>query len=205
MGQRAASKHIEQFNKTMSVSTREKNILMLAGLVAIIFIGNSILPAIGSIYNEREKNIESIQLDIARERRLIEDTLRWRELRIESQAEQTELEQQVFSGDTIPIIEANIQRELSRHARDSDITVSSTRLAELLSSDGWLLISQEMSFRTNNAGNTVSFLRKLEDSQPRLRVTDFSVNRSRNQYSGSITVVGFARSDDLPAEKVASR
>jgi hypothetical protein len=189
----------------MSVSTREKKILMLAGLVAIIFIGNSILPAIGSIYNEREKNIESIQLDIARERRLIEDTLRWRELRIESQAEQTELEQQVFSGDTIPIIEANIQRELSRHARDSDITVSSTRLAELLSSDGWLLISQEMSFRTNNAGNTVSFLRKLEDSQPRLRVTDFSVNRSRNQYSGSITVVGFARSDDLPAEKVASR
>jgi hypothetical protein len=189
----------------MSVSTREKKILMLAGLVAIILFGNSMFPAIGSIYNERENNIGSIQLDIARERRLIEDTLRWRERRIESQAEQTELEQQVFSGDTIPIIEANIQRELSEHARDSGITVSSTRLAERLSSDGWLLISQEMSFRTDNAGNTVSFLQKLEESQPRLRVTDFSVNRSRNQYSGSITVVGFARSADLLTEEVASR
>jgi len=38
-----------------------------------------------------------------------------------------------------------------------------------------------------------------------LRVTDFSVNRSRNQYNGSITVVGFARSADLLTEEVASR
>ena len=55
------------------------------------------------------------------------------------------------------------------------------------------MISQEMSFRTLDDSNTVRFLRLLEESAPRLWVREFSLNRSRNQYSGSITVVGFAR------------
>jgi len=108
-----------------------------------------------------------------------------------------ELEAQTFDGETVPIVEANIQSALSLHARDSGITVSSTRLAETLETDGWLLISQEMSYRTTDQANTVAFLEKLEQSLPRLRVTDFNVNRSRNQYSGSITVVGFTRSEGL--------
>ncbi|MDP7456265.1 MAG: hypothetical protein QGF62_06810 [Gammaproteobacteria bacterium] len=83
--------------------------------------------------------------------------------------------------------------------------MSSTRLAERREKDGWLLISQEMSFRTTNAGNTVTFLQKLEESAPRLRVTDISVSRSRNQYSGSITVVGFARSEGLSVEAADTR
>jgi hypothetical protein len=66
-------------------------------------------------------------------------------------------------------------------------------LAESVEANDWLMISQEMSFRTGDASNTVTFLRQLKNSQPRLRVRDFSLNRSRNQYSGSITVVGFAQ------------
>ena len=70
--------------------------------------------------------------------------------------------------------------------------MSSTRLADSLEADDWLMVSQEMSFRTDDAGNTITFLRLLEYSEPRLRVRDFSLSRSRNQYNGSITVVGFA-------------
>lgn len=193
------------FDISMQISSREKNILMLAGLVAIIFVASNIFPAIGNLYQDRKLDIESVELDISREIKLIEDTLRWRERRVEVDARRAGLEAELFSGDTIPIVEANIQRALSLHARDSGITVSSTRLAERLETDGWLLISQEMSFRTNNAANTVSFLEKLEHSMPRLRVTDFNVNRTRNQYSGSITVVGFARSLGLVAELTEAR
>lgn len=193
------------FDISMQISSREKNILMLAGLVATIFVATNIFPAIGNLYQDRKLDIESVELDISREIRLIEDTLRWRERRVEVDARRSGLEAELFSGATIPIVEANIQRALSLHARDSGITVSSTRLAERLETVGWLLISQEMSFRTNNAANTVSFLGKLENSMPRLRVTDFSVNRSRNQYSGSITVVGFVRSLGLVAELTEAR
>jgi len=189
----------------MQISSRERNILLMAGLVAVVFAITSIFPMISGVYSQRAENIENISLDIERELRLIEDTLRWRERRVEVDAKRAELEAETFSGDTIPIVEANIQRELSLHARNSGITVSSTRLAERLETDGWLLISQEMSFRTSSAGNTVDFLQKLEDSSPRLRVTDFSVNRSRNQYSGSITVVGFARSLGLVNENTNAR
>lgn len=178
----------------MPVSKREKNILMLAGLVAVVFVITQIVPAMQGIHERREESIEDLLLAITREERLIEDSLDWREQRIDVQVQQADMESQIFTGDTIPLIEANIQRDLSQHARDSGLTVASTRLAERLESDDWLLISQEMSFRTNDASNTVTFLQRLENSVPRLHVRDYSFDRSRNQYSGAITVVGFARS-----------
>lgn len=189
----------------MAISSREKNILMLAALVAVVFFISSVSPAIASLYRERANNIDRVSLDIERELRLIDETDRWQERRQQAQQAQIELEKQVFTGDTVPVIEANIQRELSADARSSGITVNSTRLAERLETDGWLLISQEMSFNTTSAANTISFLRKLGESEPRLRVTDFSINRSRNQYSGSITVVGFAKSPSTSSAAVEVR
>lgn len=189
----------------MQLSKRERTIVILAALVALAFISSSVFPTIQRAYQDRQASIESVQLDIEREQRLIANTASWRERRVEVEAKRAELEAQVFSGTTIPIVEANIQRALSQYARETNITVSSTRLAERLETDGWLLISQEMSFRTDNAANTIQFLERLETSLPRLRVTDFNLTRSRNQYSGSITVVGFARSDIQLATAVETR
>ncbi len=189
---------------TMRISKRERNILLLAAVIVLLFVSTSLFPAIQSFYDEREANIESLQLNIERERRLIANTASWRERRVEAVTLAGNLEAQMFSGGTIPIIEANIQRAISQHARDSDITVSSTRLAERLDTQGWLLISQEMSFRTLDDGNTIRFLQLLENSAPRLWVSDFSLSRSRNQYSGSITVVGFARSLIATTEQSAT-
>lgn len=189
----------------MQISKRERNILILAAAVALVFILTSGWPAITSAYAQRQDNIESVEIDIAREQRLIENTASWRERRVEVESQIAELHRQTFTGETIPIVEANIQRALSLQARDSGITVSSTRLADRLLTDDWLLISQEMSFRTNDQANTARFLERLENSVPRLRVTALNINRSRNQYSGSITVVGFARSEGLVAEVASNR
>jgi len=189
----------------MQISKRERNILLLAAAVAVVFVVTSGWPAVSSVYAQRQSNIESVELDIAREKRLIENTTDWLERRVEVESQIAELNNQIFTGETIPIVEANIQRALSLHARDSGITVSSTRLADRLVADDWILVRQEMSFRTDAQANTVRFLERLENSAPRLRVTAFNVNRSRNQYSGSITVVGFARSEGLIEEVASSR
>ena len=177
----------------MQVTTRERNILVMAAVVAALFVVTQIFPAVQNLYQDREANIEDVLLAITREERLLENSLDWRERRINAQVQQANLETQIFSGDTIPLIEANIQRDLSQHGRESGLTINSTRLAERLETDEWLMISQEMSFRTTDPSNTVTFLERLENSTPRLRVKDFSLDRSRNQYSGAITVVGFAR------------
>lgn len=181
----------------MQLSKRERNILTMAAVVALVFATTSVLPAVQNFYQYRQSTIDSVQLDIEREQRLIQNTASWRERRVEVESKIAELQGQIFTGETIPIVEANISRALSQYARNSGITISSTRLAERLVSPDWLLIRQEISFRTNDAANTISFLEKLQSSAPRLRVTEFSLNRSRNQYSGSITVVGFARSEGL--------
>lgn len=179
--------------------------MALAGVVALVFMVTSVSPTISRFYNSRQENIEKIRLDVSREQRLIQETALWETRRSDVELAQAELEKQIFIGDTIPVVEANIQRELSVRARDSGITVNSTRLAERLETEDWLLISQEMSFRTNDAANTITFLKKLNETEPQLKVTDFSVNRSRNQYSGSITVVGFARSDNLMTQQASAR
>ena len=189
----------------MEISKREKNILILAAVVALLFMATGGWPAVTSVYAQRQENIESVEIDIAREQRLIENTASWRERRVEVESQIVQLNSQTFTGETIPIVEANIQRALSLQARELGITVSSTRLADRLVTDDWLLIRQEISFRTNDQANMARFLERLETSTPRLRVTAFNMSRSRNQYSGSITVVGFARSDGLVAVLESNR
>ena len=44
----------------MQVSTRERNILTLAGIVAVIFIGTAIFPVIRAAYQERQEAIEDL-------------------------------------------------------------------------------------------------------------------------------------------------
>lgn len=189
----------------MQISKRERNILMLAGIVAVAFAFTSLLPALQGFHQQRNEAIEDIRLQIERERRLFDESITWSSRRAEVESLETELQNQLFSGETIPIIEANIQRALTQYARDSRISVTSTRLAEQLEGDGWILISQEMAFRTGDAANTISFLQSLENSTPRLWVADFSIDRTRNQFSGSITVVGFARSEGLMVAGVRAR
>jgi len=189
----------------MQISKREKNILLLAGLVALVFIATQILPAIQSIYGDRQTAIDDVLLSSDQEMRLVENAERWQARRENVEAERSSLAQQIFTGDTVPLIEASIQSNLAQFAREANIDRASTRLAERLEAGGWLLISQEMSFRTNDAANTLRLLEALSTSSPRLYVKDFSLDRNRNQFTGEITVVGFARSEQLSSNNAQAR
>lgn len=177
----------------MAITARERNMLILLAIVLVLFFLSYMVPSIGDWSRQRQDQIGDLQLALDREQTLIEDTVVWMERRSTVELRETEMELGIFTGATIPLIEAAIQQDLSRYARESGLTVNSTRLAERLDTEGWLLVSQEMSFRTTDSNRTVIFLERLGESLPRLRVTDFSISRSRTQYTGSITVVGFAR------------
>ena len=177
-----------------SLSTRERLILLLAAVVAVVFILTRGVPIANRVYAERAASVESVQLDIERELRLQRSAELWSSRRTETERALANAEAGLFSGSTNAIVEASIQQILSQHAASAGIEVNSTRLAETLEQGEWTLVSQEMSFRTSDAAATVDFLSLIEQSIPRLEVTDFSLDRSRNQFSGAITVVGFARS-----------
>lgn len=177
------------------MSTRERNIIRLAAAVALVFVLTRVLPFAQTLYAERAASIASVELDIARELRLLETAETWQQRRVETEAALATAETGLFTGTTAAIIAANIQRLLTQHAEAAGMTVSSTRLAEPIVAGEWTLISQEMSFRTQEAGNTVDFLTRLNETVPRLRVAGFNLGRSRNQFNGTITVVGFARTN----------
>ena len=177
-----------------SLSTRERLILLLAAVVAVVFVFTRGVPIATRVYAERAASVESVQLDIERELRLQRSAELWSSRRTETERALANAEAGLFSGSTNAIVEASIQQILSQHAASAGIEVNSTHLAETLEQGEWTLVSQEMSFRTSDAAATVDFLSLIEQSIPRLEVTEFSLDRSRNQFSGAITVVGFARS-----------
>lgn len=175
------------------LSQRERVILGLALLVALVFVATRGVPLAHEVYAARADSIEGVALDIERERRLEDSAATWIERRRETETALALAEAGLFNGTTAAIVEANIQRALTQHAAASGITVNSTRLAERREAGQWTLVSQEMSFRTDDAAATITFLARLRESLPRLRVAGFTLDRSRNQFTGSITVVGFAR------------
>lgn len=179
----------------MNLNRRERTILILAALVAVAFVLTTILPQVRARHDARAERIEDLRLNLEREQRLLDDAALWRSRRVEADARLTELQAQVFAANTLPLIEADIQRALTAHARDADMTVISTRLAQRQQSAEWMLVRQEMQFRTLSAGNVIRFLEGLESTTPRLWVTDLDIDRGRNQYDGSVTVVGFVRRD----------
>ena len=175
------------------MTKREKNIMFAALAVGVVFLFTQGFPAIKSTYGARADVLEQLQTSVERERRLIEDSQMWSERREEVLTRGNELATQLFQDTSIPLVSANIQRLVREYANEVDVAITSTKLAESMETDGWLLVEQELSINTNDQSNILSFLNKIESSSPLLGISSFSIRRNRNQYAGTITVVGFSR------------
>lgn len=175
------------------MTKREKNILFAALAVGLVFALTQGYPAIQSQYGARADRIDELQTSLERERRLIEDAQTWSERRAQVLDRGAELTQQLFQDSSIPLVSANIQRLVRDYANETNVSITSTKLAESMETDGWILVEQELTIVTSNQNYILSFLDRIETSSPLLGVSSFSVRRNRNQYAGTITVVGFSR------------
>ncbi|MCB1665377.1 MAG: hypothetical protein KDI28_06325 [Pseudomonadales bacterium] len=175
------------------MTPREKKILMLAAAVGVVFAATQGFPAVRETLAERDAQIEQLALEVEREQRLIEDAGQWQERRMEVESRSDSLREELFQDSSIPLISANVQRLVRDYANQTEVTITSTKLAESMQTDGWLLVEQELSILTTNQNNILRFLNRIEASHPRLAVNAFSIRRNRNQYAGTVTVVGFSR------------
>lgn len=186
------------------VTIREKRILLVAAAIALLMLFSRGLPAVTGLYQERAGEIERLRDEIAREERLIEESDQWRERRRRIEQRREELAGQVFRQTAPPVVSAEIQRLVRQYANQSDVSINGARLAESMRGEGWLLVEQTLSFSMDEQSNTLDFLARLQQSSPWLGVSSLSLRRTRDQYAGDITVVGFARSEDEEMEEVAS-
>jgi len=99
----------------------------------------------------------------------------------------------LFQESSTALISASMQRLVRDLASEQGISITSTKLAESMETDGWLLVEQELSLITDNQQNLLQLLRSLDTATPWLGVSSFSIRRNRNQYAGTLTVVGFSQ------------
>ncbi len=181
-----------------TLTSREKIILRLALVLALVICLSYGAPLAREHYNERAQTIERLRLDIEREQRLQDDAELWQQRRQDIDQQLQTLDAQLFTGNgtalpTVPVLAANIQRRVRQIAQESGVTITSSSLAESRETDDWLLVEQTLSFNLTNQSDTMDFLALLDASEPRLAISYFSMRRNRNMYSGDITVVGFSR------------
>jgi Type II secretion system (T2SS), protein M subtype b len=177
------------------MTKREKNILALALLTGVVFAFTQVLPAARAWQADGAARVEQLQSEIAREQRLQESAADWAERRAGVEARGLDLEARLFQETSIPLISASIQRLVRDLASQNGISITSTKLAEAMETDGWLLVEQELSLLTDNQQNLLQLLRSLDTATPWLGVSSFSIRRNRNQYAGTLTVVGFSQTE----------
>ncbi|MGM0632246.1 MAG: type II secretion system protein GspM [Pseudomonadota bacterium] len=182
--------------KWPALTQREQRILALGALVAFVFLAVNVWPALNGLYQDRDRRIEALRVEVEREQRLVDDRDQWRTRREQTEQRQQELQRQVFAENTAPLLSASLQRHVREHATAAGLSINATRLAESLRTDDWLLVEQTLSFTLDEQSAVLDFLHRLRDAEPRVAVSQFSLDSNRSQYNGELTVVGFARTDE---------
>lgn len=175
------------------LTAREKNILRAALVLALLLLVSNGVPQLRALHQERALEITRLRDSIEREQRLIEDAAQWAERRQATEAQEPDLHNKVFSGNSTAMLTAAIQRQLRQLASEAGVNITSTRLAETSQSGEWLKMQQSVSFTTTDQTAIMRLLQQLENAQPYLGVVDFNLRRARNQFTGELTVVGFSR------------
>lgn len=175
------------------LETREKRILGLALIVAVMFLFTNGLPALLSLYDSRSQQLEGLRADIDREQRLISSAADWSQRRADVEQRLPALESSLFLADSSALLAAAIQRQAREIGADNGVIITSVSLAETSIAGDWLMVEQTMSIALGDQNSTLRFLNALKQSQPFLGVSRFDLRGNRSQYIGEITVVGFSR------------
>ena len=170
----------------------ERKLLVLAGVLFAVVLVVRVAPLVAGFYGESREEVAILENRIERYRQLIEESEDWSAREAEKRAQIAGLEGWVFEGSNPNLVASSVQRELRRALEAADVRLRQMGVAESARTDGWLVVNQEMSFLIDQ-GNILKFLNLLEQTRPRLFVTEFSITQSRRQYTGNLTVTGFSR------------
>lgn len=174
------------------MKANEKKLVWLAGVLFALVIVVRLLPLAYGYYREGRDDIALLEERVERYRTLVQEQDQWVERETLKRAESADLESWVFQGNNPNLIGSSVQRALRQTMDQAGIAVRETPVAKYSTTGEWLMVTQEMTF-TIEQHQILPFLNALQQLRPRLHVAAFNVARGRRQFSGSITVVGFAR------------
>ena len=176
------------------MKANERKLLMLAGIILAALLVVRVLPMAYGYYRQGREDIALLEDRVDRLQTLIQEQDQWSERETLKQAELADLQGWIFPGGDNPnLVSSGMQRTLRQAVEQSGIVQRETAVPEYsYVGEDWLMVSQEMSF-TLDQSQILPFLNALQQLRPKLHVAAFSVARTRRQFSGNITVVGFSR------------
>ena len=174
------------------MKSNEKKLVGLAVAVFLMLMIVRGIPMLKDTYTDDLDEIEFLEQRIERLRMLVEEAPFIKDDEAIRREEVAALESLVFTGSDPNLIGTSVQRQLRQAVDEAGVSPRSYNTPRIAELEGWLMITQEMDFIIEQE-NILKFLDVLENSRPRLHVTQFSINRNRRQYTGSITVTGFSK------------
>ncbi len=174
------------------MKNNDKKLIAVAGILFLLVVIVRVIPLLKESYNEDLQEIEFLEQRIARMRSLIEEAPFIKDDEAARREEVAALASWTFTGQDPNLIGTSVQRQLRQAVEEAGVLPRSYNTPRIAEAEGWLLITQEMDFVIEQNA-ILQFLDLLENSRPRLHVTEFSINRNRRQYTGSITVTGFSK------------
>ena len=172
------------------MTRKEKNYVIVAGLVFLVLFVVRGIPLLQDKYRDGNDEIEFLEQRIARLRMLVEEAPFIKDDEALRREEIVALQSLVFTGTDPNLIGTSVQRQLRQAVEEAGVLPRSYNTPRIAEMNGWLMVTQEMDFVIEQE-DILKFLDLVEASRPKLHVTEFSINRNRRQFTGSITVTGF--------------
>ncbi|MES2604019.1 MAG: type II secretion system protein GspM [Pseudomonadota bacterium] len=172
----------------------EKQLLTMAAVIFALLLVVRVVPMLVDYYRQGREDIALQQERRDRLRTLIVETSQWQEREQLKMAEVQDLQSWVFPGTDPNLVSSSLQRSLRQLVAGSGAELRETGVARYSYVGDWLMVEQDMNFALSQDA-ILPFLRALQASRPHLHVNAFSINRNRRQYTGSLTVVGFSRTE----------
>ena len=176
------------------MKNNEKKLLGLAIFLFLALIIVRVAPLLKTSYEDGLEEIELLEQRISRLQLMVEEAFFIRDREASRREEVAELESLMFTGQDPNLIGSSVQRQLRQAVDEAGLLVRQYSTPRFTEIDGWLLVVQEMDFVIEQE-KILQFLNLLENSTPKLHITEFNINRNRRQYTGSITVTGFSKQD----------
>ena len=174
------------------MKSNEKKLVGLALLLLLALITVRVVPSLKTSYEDGLKEIELLEQQIARLQFMFEEFFIIQDREASRREDVAVLESLMFTGQDPNLIGSGVQRQLRQAVDEAGLLVRQYSTPRFIEIDGWLLVVQEMDFVIEQE-KILQFLNLLENSSPKLHITEFNISRNRRQYTGSITVTGFSK------------
>lgn len=176
----------------------EKKLSLILATLFLLVVVIQVIPLLRTYYLDGQENIALLQDRLERYQQLIEDTEQWQEREALKRIESADYEHWVFEGSDSRLLATSVQRSLRQAVDQSGIAVREMSVARYSYVGDWLMVTQDMNVILEQE-KILPFLSALNALTPKIFVTAFSVTRSRRQFTGTISVVGFGKTANAPA------